>query len=171
MRALAVPFLLTLAACSGVKSLSEAREPLQGNEPAAVRRTSDAALKEERFSDAWNLEAAAGEDRARLEGVALASLEAERGPYEDMFAELRAKFGGLSPAARARVYALVVKRLGERRWTDDVEIELLAAEDPPTFKAAWAVYERTPPKDALAVLETIQEARKDVAPAPAPGSK
>jgi hypothetical protein len=170
MRMLAVPFLLTLAACSGVRGLSEAREPLLGDEPATVRRTSDAALEESRYADAWNLEASAGEDRTRLEAVALASLEADRGPYEDMLAELRTRFGGLSPAARARVDALVARRIADRQWSAAAEVEIVAADDAPAYRAAWAVYERTPPKDALAVLETIQKARKDHAPAAVPGT-
>jgi hypothetical protein len=161
MRMLVVPFLLTLAACSGVRGLSDAREPLQGEEPATVRRTADAALKEGRYADAWNLEAAAGEDRARLETIALASLEADRGPYEDMLAQLRTKFGGLTPAGRARVDTVVAAQMGERKWKVAAQTEIDAADDPPTYKAAWAVYDRTPAKDALAVLETIQKARKD----------
>jgi hypothetical protein len=168
MRTLGVPLLLMLAACSGVRGLSEAREPLQGDEPAVVRRTADTALKEGRYSDAWNLEAAVGEDRARLEAIALASLEADRGPYEDMLAELRTKFGGLTPAARSRIDAIVTKQMGERQWKAAVVTEITAAEDPPTYAAAWRVYERTPAKDALPVLEAIQKARRDHAESKAP---
>jgi hypothetical protein len=40
----------------------------------------------------------------------------------------------------------------------------VAADDAPAYQAAWALYDRTPVKDALGVLEKIQKARKDATP-------
>ena len=58
-----------------------------------MRRKVDEAVTAKKYSDAWDLEARAGQDRARLENIAMTSLEADSGPYEDMIAQLRKKFG------------------------------------------------------------------------------
>lgn len=171
MRRIAATIALALAGCSGVTDLEKPQPPLQGNEPAAVRRKVDEAVQAKKFSDAWDLEARAGTDRARLENIAMTSLEADSGPYEDMIAQLRKKFGGLSPTARARVDAATSAAESNRKWTRAVEIQIDAADDPPAFKGAWAVYDRTPPKDALAVLEAITKARDDLKEASAASPK
>jgi hypothetical protein len=84
-----------------------------------------------------------------------------------MLAELIGAFHGLSPEARARVGVESKKAVEAGKWTRAAEIELAAAEDAPAYKAAFAVYERTPVGDALAVLEKIERARKKLAPSPA----
>jgi hypothetical protein len=99
--------VLALTGCAGVSDLTAPATPALGDRSGAVRAKADAAVKEGKYADAWNLEAQAGSDRGRLEAIALASLEADRGPYEDMLKALRTKFGGLTPAGRARVEALV----------------------------------------------------------------
>ncbi len=164
---LVLALCVLLPACSGVSDLGKAPDPFTGAEGAAVRKKADEAVAAKKFGDAWNLEAQSGTDRARLERVALASLEADEGPYEGMFEQLRKKFGGLSPEARARVTALSSKEMGLRHWTRAADVEIAAADDPPAFSGAWAVYEKTPPDEALAVLTTIRKAKKahDTAPA------
>lgn len=159
--ALVLAFAVLLPACTGVSDLGKAPAPFTGAEGAAVRTKVDAAVAAKKFADAWNLEAQAGTDRTRLETIALASLEADEGPYEAMFAQLRTKFGGLSPEARGRVSALTAKELGLKHWTRAVEAELAAADDAPAYAGAWRVYEQTPPDEALAVLDALRKARKD----------
>jgi hypothetical protein len=159
------------AGCSGVSSLATTK-PLvtDGGEVAAVHAKSDEAVKGGKYAEAWDLEAAAGQDRGRLESIALASLAADEGPYEKMFGELTKKFHGLSPEARARVGAESRKAMEAKKWGRAADIELAAAEDAPAYKAAFGVYERTPPDDALAVLERIEKARrKATTPAPSSG--
>lgn len=166
-----MPLVLALAAllpaCAGVSDLGKAPDPFTGAEGAAVRKKADAAVAAKKFGDAWNLEAQSGTDRARLEAVALASLEADEGPYEGMFEQLRKKFGGLSPEGRARVTALSGKEMGVKHWTRAADIELVAADAPPEYPGAWAVYEKTPPDEALAVLVAIRKAKQAHDPAPA----
>lgn len=156
---------LLLAACSGPTSLRSGRDPLVSDpaEVASVRAKVDQAVKEGQYADAWNLEAAAGRDRARLEAIALASLAADEGPYEKMFAELLGAFHGLTPEARARVGVESKKAMDASKWERAAEIELVAAEDAPAYKAAFAVYERTPVGDALGVLRKIERARAKLA--------
>jgi len=158
---LVIAFASLLPACSGVSDLGKSPAPFAGTEGDVVRKKADAALAEKKYADAWNLEAQAGTDRARLEAIALASLEADEGPFEDMFVQLRTKFGGLSPEGRARVTALATKEVGAKHWARAADAEIAAADDAPTYGGAWRVYEQTPPDEALAVLETIRGARKD----------
>ena len=158
-----------VAGCSGVSSLSTSRALVtDGGEVAAVRAKVDQAVKEKKFADAWDLEVASGQDRARLETIALASLAADEGPSEKMLAELIGTFHGLSPDARARVGAESKRAMEAKKWGRAAEIEIMAAEDAPAYKAAFGVYERTPPSDALAVLELIEKARKHVVPKTSP---
>ncbi len=159
--ALVIALASLLPACSGVSDLGKAPTPFAGTEGDAVRKKADAALAEKKYAEAWNLEAQAGTDRARLEAIALASLEADEGPFEDMLAQLRTKFGGLSPEGRARVTAFTSKELGLAHWARAVDVELAAADDAPAYAGAWRVYEQTPPGEALAVLESLRAARKD----------
>jgi len=136
------------------------------SEVSAVRAKVDQAVKEGKFADAWNLEAAAGRDRLRLESIAVASLAADEGPYEKMFAELVGTYRGLSPEARERVGVESRKAIEAERWGRAAEIEIAAAEDAPAYKAAFGVYERTPAGDALDVLERIERARRRPPTAP-----
>ena len=160
-RLIALAGALALAACSSVAELSGPEKRPPADATAALRRKADEGLKEGRYADAWDLEAQAGTDRARLEAIAMGSLEAEKGPYEEMLKELRKKFGGLTPEARGRIDALAKKREDAGKWKDAAELQIIAADDPPKFAAAWAVYEKTPVKHALAVYEKIEKARKD----------
>ena len=172
------PLALLLASCSGVTELSGSggagagapAKSLPGDEAAALRKKADEAFAKKAWADAWNLEAEAGTDRARLERIAVAALEADSGPYEKMFAQLRSKFGGITPEARARATAIVVKDEGEHRWKDAAKVEIDTAEDPPAYTRAFAVYDRTPPGDALGVLALLQSARADDAEAKAKAS-
>ncbi|MBL9087746.1 MAG: hypothetical protein JNM10_11455 [Planctomycetia bacterium] len=157
---------LALAGCAGLSDLSAPASPSLGNHAQDVRRKADEALAAGKFEEAWNLEAAAGTDRSRLEAIALASLAADKGPYEDMFPALRKKFGGLSTEARAKVDALAAERETAGHFDDAVDLQLVAADDAPAYEAAWGVYKRTPVKDALDVLERIQDAAARAAPPP-----
>lgn len=149
-----------LAACAGVSDLS-GPAPRLGDHVADVRAKADEARKAHRHGDAWNLEAQAGADRARLEAIALDALAADAGPYEDMLKALRAKFGGLSPEGRARVDGLVRDHEGAGRFDDALDVELVAADDPPAFAKGWELWRRAPAKDALGLLEKLEQARAD----------
>lgn len=157
-----------LAGCAGVSDLTAPASSGIGTHAQDVRRKADEALAAGKFEEAWNLEAAAGTDRARLEAIALASLAADKGPYEDMFPALRKKFGGLSTEARARVDALAQEREAAGQYDAAVALQLVAADDAPAYDAAWGVYKRTPVKDALEVLETIEAAAAKATPAASP---
>jgi hypothetical protein len=161
--ALFVPVLLgglLLAACTGAADLKGPDRTVPADASAALRRKADEALTEAKYADAWNLEAQAGSDRARLEAIAVASLDADNGPYEDMMKALRGKFGGLSADARSRVSAVTKKFEADRKWTDAAEVEIVTADDAPAYQGAWGVYTRTPVKDALDVYQRIEKARK-----------
>ena len=153
---------LALAGCSGVHSIDEPRRPLQGGEPQTVRQKADESLAKKEYATAWNHELQAGAAPARLEAIFLAALAADDGDAEDMIAQLRKSQGGLSSEAQAKVAEIATAAEGRGEWTRAAEIHVVAAKDPPEFSAAWDVYRRAPPKDALAVLETIQQARKDL---------
>jgi len=152
---------LLFGACSGVGAIDAPRRPLAGSEPQTVRQKSEEALSKKDYATAWNHELHAGADRSRLEAIFLAALAADDGDAEDMIGQLRQAHGGLTPEAQAKVKETATAAEGRGEWTTSAEIHLLAASDPPEFSAAWDVYRRAPPKDALAVLETIQEARKE----------
>ncbi len=158
---LALAVVAPSVGCSGVASLSTTKSLVtSGDEVAAVRAKVDQAVIAGEYADAWDLEAASGKDRGRLETIALASLAADDGPYEKMFAELIGAFHGLSPEARTRVGAESKRAMEAKKWDRAAEIEIAAAEDAPAYKSAFGVYERTPPSDALSVLERIEKARK-----------
>lgn len=164
-RTTAVVLAFALAGCAGVSDLSSPPSAGVADHASDVRRKVDEATAAGRYEDAWNLEAQAGTDRARLEAIALASLRAGKGPYEDMFAALRKKFGGLSTEARAKVDALALEREQAGRWDDAVDVQLVTADDAPAYEAAWEVYRRTPVRNALDVLEAIEDARAQATPA------
>ncbi|MDJ0521288.1 MAG: hypothetical protein QNJ90_04365 [Planctomycetota bacterium] len=157
-------FLLLLApGCTDLAALdSEADGPaLAPSEQDAVREQGDKALADGRFKTAWNHEVAAGADRARLERIALAALEAQSGQAEDMFVALREKHGALSNGARSRVDGMVDAARQRGSWSRALELELMTADDPPTFTRAWAVYRGAPVERAPSLLETLQEAKAD----------
>ncbi len=152
---------LTLAACTGVASLDRPTRALEGEEPSVVRRRSDEALQAKEWSLAWNMEVQAGADRARLETIALAALDADSGDAADMIDALRAKHGGLTDAGKARVKEVAAKHEAAGEWKAAAQTWITAADDAPKYSAAWDVYARTPVKQALGVLDRIQKARSD----------
>lgn len=152
---------LAFCACSRVGAIDAPRRPLAGPEPQTVRQKSEEALATKDYAAAWNHELHAGADRARLETVFLAALAADERDAEDMIGQLRQAHGGLTPDAQAKVKQISDAAADRKEWTRAAEIHLVAASDAPEFSAAWDVYRRAPPKDALDVLETIQEARKE----------
>lgn len=151
--------------CSGVRSLTDAREaagpPLGETEQAMVRGQVEDALQEKRFAEAWNQEVELGASRERLESIAIAALEDDDGDAADMVAELRAKWGGLSEGARTRVEDLVRERMAEGRFELAAELAITAADDAPAYTHAFRVYEQTPARKAADVLRVIQDARKE----------
>ncbi len=159
--------VLTLVGCSGVRSLSDSSDAagpeLGESEQAVVRGQIEAALRESRFADAWNQEVELGSAQERMEAIALAALEDESGDAEDMFGELRAKWGGLSEGARQRVEDVVRERMTAGRWELAAEQAITAADDPQALSHAFRVYEQTPARKAAAVLKVIQDARKEAA--------
>lgn len=160
----AVFLLLIASACTDLAALDGGGDatPLAGAEQQAVREQVEKALAEKRYKVAWNQEVAAGADRARLESIALAALEAQSGHADDMFTALQAKHGSLSSSARGRVDGLVrVARQGGS-WGRALDIELLTADDPGTFARAWNLYRAAPTSSAPGLLETIREAQSDV---------
>jgi hypothetical protein len=150
---------LGAAACSNVTALDAPRRPLSPGEPPTVREKSDEALAAKQYAVAWNHEFHAGGDRARLEAIFLAALADDAGAAEDMMEQLRAAHGGLSEGATARAKEVAAAEEGRGDWERAAEVLVLVASDAPAFEAAWDVYRRAPPKDALTVLETIQQAR------------
>ena len=154
--------LLLAAGCSGVTELSTRTRPLSGGETQAVRTKSDEMVAAKKFADAWDQEVQAGADRGRLEAIALASLEADTGPYEDMVEELRKKHGGLTPAGQAKVKRVAEAAEGKGDWKRACDVLLVTADDAPDYKAAWDLYARATGqnlKHAPDVLERIQKAR------------
>ena len=161
----AVLLFLVASACTDLAALDGGgtAPPLAGAEQEAVREQVEKALAEKRFKTAWNQEVAAGADRARLEAIALAALEAQSGHADDMFVALRAKHETLSNGARARVDALVTTARQEGSWSRALELELMTADDPGDFARAWSVYRAAPTGVAPGLLEAIQEAKADAA--------
>jgi hypothetical protein len=159
--------LLALGACSGLKDVGEGPLTLSDSEKERVRARVDRDLADAKgrkdWAAAWNQEVGAGSDRDRLEGFALGALEAADGDAEDMFAALRKKWGPLGAASRRRVEALVEDAIAKKDWERALEIEILTADDPPTYARAFALYERCPAREAEDLLEAIDEARKDFA--------
>ena len=152
---------LILGACASIRGLDEDPLPLSTTEKARVNTQVDKALAGNDWDAAWNQTVDAGADRSRLEAVALAALADKDGAAPDMFEALVEKWGALTPPARGQVAALVEASVAENDWDRAVELELLTAEDAPTYAAAWVVYDRAPPSKAEAVLAAIVEARSD----------
>lgn len=164
LQCLAVSILcLALGACSSLRGLDEDPVLLSGPEKARVQKKVDEAVEKERWAAAWNQAVDAGSGRDRLETLALGALADDDSDAVDMFEALLTKWKGLTPAARQQVDDLVQAELKERwpDWERAVEIELITAEDAPTYSAAWALYDDVPPNKAESVLEAITEARRE----------
>jgi hypothetical protein len=162
VRLAVLPLALLVAGCSKVTALDGAsRGTLSDTERQDVRRQSDQARAKREWGAAWEQEVEAGQDRARLEAIALDAIADDSGSGRDMLVEIRTKWGGLSEGSRARAASLVATAEKERRWSDAVQIALDTAADPPTFAAAWEVYRRAPADEAPDVLKEIQDARKE----------
>jgi hypothetical protein len=159
MRAGVIAAVLLLAGCTGVADLDEARRPLAPEETSIVRKKSDEALAARDWKAAWEQEAEAGGDRARLEGIFVASLVADSGPYEDMHKKLVAKFGSLTPDTMARAVRLANEAEGKGEWKRAADVLILVSEDPPKYRLAWELYARVDTKAAPDVLHRIQDAR------------
>jgi hypothetical protein len=151
---------LLLASCSGVREPTGPSRPLAPGETQVVRKKSAEAVAQKEWAVAWDQEVEAGADRARLEEITLSAMAADSGPYEDMVAALQKKFGGFTDAALARATALAHEFEGKGDFSRAVDIQLLIANDPPEYKAAWDLYGRAPVKKAGAVVDAIQKARK-----------
>ena len=156
--------LLALAAgCSGVRELSSPSRPLSASESQTVRAKSDELKAQKKWTDAWDQEVQAGADRGRLEGIALASLEADDGPFEDMLEQLRKKFGGLTDGGKAKVREIATAAEGKSDWKRAADVWIATADDAPEYKAAFDLYARatgTNVKYAPDVLKRIQNARE-----------
>jgi hypothetical protein len=155
-----------LCACSGLAGIDEPAAPLAAGERALVRAQVDAAVEAGHYRDAWDQEIAAGAERARLEAIALAALEAHSRHAGDMFGALREKWGPLAAERRALVSAHVTTAIGLGKWGHALATELRTADDPPTFSRAWALYRRAPAERAEELLQDIVEARAEVAEEP-----
>jgi len=143
-----------------MKGLDERPRALAPDERARVAAKIDSAVGEEEWVAAWNQAVDLGADRARFESIAVGALEDRAdGDAEKMFGMLREKWGPLSAAARGRVDALVAAAREDGDWGRMAKIQILTADDPPKYAAAWAVYEETPPSEAQDVLDLIVEAR------------
>ena len=152
--------LACLGGCSGVDSLGTAGPQLTDAERTDVRTQVDRALADKRYNLAWNQEAKAGADRSRLEAIALAALRDHSRHAGPMYAELRARHGGLSGEARAEVATEVEAASQAGRWQRAVEIEILTADDAPDFRRAWAVYRAAPPDVGSELLAAILAAKE-----------
>lgn len=160
---LAAAGVLALLGCAGVEPLRAGGDVPLADRTPEIRAKVDEATAKGRYADAWNLEAQTGTDRARLEAIALAALAADRGPYDDMLAALRGRFGGLSEAGRARVEEIAAGQEAVGRFDDAAATQLVAADDAPAFARAWDVYRRAPVDDALPILRAIERARERAA--------
>lgn len=165
----ALTLAVALGACSGVSSLDEEREPLAPEEQAIVRSKAQAAFEEGAWATAWDEAVRAGAARERLETIAIeamAPLDPVRTPAApdtatSMFDELRKKYGGLSPSARAQVGGRSAAYGEKNRWNEAVELELAAVDDPPSYAGAWAIYEAAPAWKVSAIRTRIDEAKEE----------
>jgi hypothetical protein len=159
---LAFPLLVAcaVAGCTSPRGLDEAPMKLSPDEALAVRAQVDKARRAGAYTAAWNQAVDAGAGRERLETIAVEALAADDGDAKEMLHALRDKWGPLSPAARARVTSLSREAAGRGDWKLAVGIELVAADDPPAYAAAWRVYQDAPPQEASDLLARIREARE-----------
>ena len=153
--------LLLAAACSAPRALDEAPMDLSPDEATAVRGRVEEAIGQGDYVPAWNQAVDVGADRATFERIALGALEGRDAAAEDMLRALREKWGGLTPEGRRRVEALSAEALRGGTVQRAVQIEILAADDPPRYSGAWRIYREVPENRAPAVLEAIREAREE----------
>lgn len=160
-RRLALLVLLAslVAGCSGVDGLDTTAPALTDAERADVASQVDKALAAGRYNVAWNQAVQGGAERARLEALAVRALAARSRHAAGMFDALRAEYGALEAGPRGDVAALVEEATRAGLWQRAVQIELITADDPPAYRAAWAIYRAATPVDAPALLEAIQAAK------------
>lgn len=125
-----------------------------------VRAQVEKALAQGRYNLAWNQEAQAGADRARLEAVAIEALRARSRHAPSMFEELRETHGGLTDDARTKVTLQTDAAREAGRWMRAVQIEIMTADDPPAYRRAWALYRDAPPDQAPDLLAAITDAKQ-----------
>ena len=159
-----VGLLLLLGACSGIEAIDAGSSgpSLSGSEQQTVRGQVDKAVAAGRWKVAWNQEIEAGADRERLEKIAVGALGDRSRHAGDMLTALRERWGNLSPDGRRQVESWVAEARSEGRWSRAMDLELLAADDPPTFQRAWALYQAAPPEFAPDLLDEIKDARADL---------
>ena len=159
---------LGLPGCSGVSGLDEEQPVLPPSDQARVRSQSERAFEEGAWAVAWDEAVRSAAPQEKLETIAIEAMAprdpvrtpASPGPAASMFDALRAKYGRLTPAARAQVTERS-RAYGEaNRWTEAVELELVAADDPPEFAGAWTVYAAAPVWKVTALRELIEDARE-----------
>lgn len=153
--------VLLVSGCSGIGELggSDSSPRLSPSEQTAVRGQVSAAMAAKRWKVAWNQEIEAGAEQAHLQEIALAALADRSRHAGDMLTALRERFGTLPAGGRTQVEELVAQARTAGRWAWALELELLSADDPPTFSRAWALYRAAPVDRAPGLLEAIQEAR------------
>ena len=162
MRTLLLSLLLIATGCSAPRGLDEKPMNLTAAERGRIEAKVDAA-RDPRIGDwtgAWNQAVDAGLGQNVFEGIALDALEDDAGVATEMLEALIKKHGGLTPEARARVDRLSDEAAARGDWARALEIQLAAAEDPPTFSAAWELYAKAPPDEGAALLATLREARE-----------
>jgi len=161
---LAVIAVAACPACSGISGLDAAPgadSALSAGEQSAVRRQVAQAVEAKRWKIAWNQEIEAGADREALEEIALSALRDDSRHAEDMLDALRGRWGALREPGRARVTTWVSEARAAGLWSRAMTLELLSADDPPTYARAWALYRDAPVELAPDLLEDIKDARKD----------
>lgn len=170
MRSLLVVLPLLLLGCTEARTLDREPMPLTPSERADVESSVQRAEAAKAWTSAWNQAVDGGLDRSTLERIVLGALaDGETGEAASMLEALRDKYlgegqPGLTPDARAKVTALSDAAALEDRWARAVEIEIAAADaraGDGTFPGAWRIYRKAPPGEAPALLELIDEARKE----------
>jgi hypothetical protein len=162
MRQGSVLLLLLAAACSSVKGPSAAPMPLTPAERARVEAKVSAARGPGigDWEGAWNQAVDAGLGRETLEGIALDALEDDASVAASMLTALRDEYGGLTEPGRRRVDGLTEQAAAKGDYARALEVELVAADDAPTFAGAWRVYEEAPADESATLLEKIRKARE-----------
>ena len=153
--------LLLLAACTTIRGLDEKSRRFEASERRRVEGQVEQAVEKGAWAAAWNQAIDLGADRERMESILLAAIEDDAGIAEDMMDEIRARWGGLSPAGAERARLLSGAAWDERDYERAVEIELLVADDVPRYLRAWERYDQAPPKEAPDLLELILEAKAE----------
>ncbi len=169
---------LLAVGCSSPRGLDQPTLALQPSERGDVEAQARKAMAKGAFVDAWNQAAEADLDRSLLEEIAIGAagrpveaasdgtaggvggLFGSSGAARSMFEALAKRYGGLSKEGRASLDAWTAKLEHDSEWVRAAEVQMMAADDAPAFRAAWDVYRRAPPDEAPAVLEAIGKARE-----------